>query len=122
MANRTHPPSIAFLGSSYRNQDLQRDSTPGVLQTLITDIAVPIDTIRRFFRVLVVSHFEGDVTIKNGVNVIGSGKTGPLNVNFVFDWIPPEEVAAGEQVVVQYIQRLDSPVIKIDTYLFAEDV
>jgi len=93
--------------------------TTGVLQTLISEV-VPALTTRTISKVIVSCRQSGVFNILLNAAVIGSGRTGPSQMNTSFSFIPGRAAAAGDTIKIEFTQST-GPSTDIECYLMATD-
>ena len=94
--------------------------TDGSVQTLIS-FSAPAAVNRKLHRLVVSCSVGGEFVIKEGANIIGSGRTSPAEHNAVFVWSPIRAVASETTIKVEYTKHNWVPNSDIEVYLMAED-
>lgn len=99
---------------------IETATTPGVQQTLITDIN-PGPVKRNIMQVSVSCRFEGKAEIRINGTIIGSMRTGGSTPNPSFKWSVPKPYATGETLTVTFKSRTGSPISDVECYVMALD-
>lgn len=86
--------------------------------TLITYL-VPAGKTLKLKNINATGTFESEVKIKVDGALIGSGRTGPANHNFNYNFDPRREVAEGKTLTVTIKQRANTPDCATEAYLQA---
>ena len=98
----------------------QTTTTPGALQTLINE-TVPASTTRSLNKVVVVCRRSAKFEIKINSTVVGSGRTGPANMNVSFVFLPVRDAAESDTITVDFEQINGGPSVDVEVYLMATD-
>ena len=96
-------------------------TTTGALQTLISEV-VPGGVTRTISKVIVSSRAPGNFEVKINGAVIGSGRTGPSEMNSSFIFMPGRDAAATETITVEFTQAYGKVGTDIEAYLMATDM
>lgn len=100
--------------------DVQEDTTPGLVQTLV-DNTVPVGVTRYIGSVILKTRVTGYFEILANGELIGSGRTGPggdLGMNYT----PMRPLIAGTEYLVTFKSRANSPVQSVECYVQANDL
>lgn len=106
-------------GTPFHSRDQRTVTTPGTPETLITEV-VPASTTRKISKVVVSSTKLGKFDIKIDSTIIGSGRTGPSNMNAEFTFSPAISATATQTITVEFNQ-LRGPATDVEAYLMAND-
>jgi len=113
---------LAIAGAEYFKQAAALTvTTPGVEQTLISEIVDPGKTVN-----LLIFHLtcntQGSYKIELDGALIGSGRTGSGSPNSVFKWKPFKVAIAGETIIVKYTQITGRASSNIEAYLQGREI
>lgn len=96
------------------------DTDPGVEQTLIDEV-VPDGMTRYLSSVILKTRVTGSFQILAGLEVIGSGRTGPGGAP-TMNFNPMRPLSAGTEYKVNFTARTNSPVQSVEAYVQANDL
>lgn len=116
----TPPPSdLAGIGHFADSSDT---ITPGAAQDLITE-TVPAGIQRQLSKLFVSCRFEGFYEVLLDGDVVGSGRTGPGNVNSRYEWTPVRPAEEGQEIIVRFTARAGAPATAtVESHLQCTDV
>lgn len=101
-------------------QSTTTNSTPGVLQTLIS-VAVPAGFTRELSRAVVVCRQESEAFVYVDATLVGSFRTGPASPVSVFEWLPRYVANAAAVVKIDFRARTNAPISSVDCHIQAVD-
>ncbi|MCP3684546.1 MAG: hypothetical protein GY861_17915 [bacterium] len=112
--------SIVEEGSSFH---LPSSATTVVSGTPLTVLSstVPASTTRKITNVRVTTRASGKFEIKVGSTVIGSGRTGPANMNVAVEFLPSRAALTTEVITVDFTMLHGKIGQDIEVYLMAND-
>lgn len=115
---------MAFVGSSILSQsqgvplffDTQTVTTPGSPQSLIS---FTVSQGVNLSSIIVTCRRSGVVRIKADADIIGSGRTGPSEMNVIFNFTPLRNIGDGVDIVVEFEASSSGNATDIEAYLQA---
>ena len=97
----------------------QSVTTPGTLQTLINE-TVPAGKTYKLNNIIVPCKMSGHFDIKIDSVIVGSGNTGPANMNARFNFNPIRAATAGQVIKVEFTAKTGTPTgANVEAYLMA---
>lgn len=98
----------------------ETDTVPGVIEQILVT-TVPVGKERRVSQVLVRCRSYICWTVKHNGDIIGSGRTSPLNEESRFNWDPRFAANSGDTFVIEYRQNPNSVAAPIEVYFMGID-
>lgn len=96
-------------------------STPGTNQTLISS-TVAAGKLRKVTAIHVSCRQAGRWVLTCGGATIGSGRTGPGNMNSSLTWTPRRDCTAGDLMELKFLSPTGKPASCVEAYLMASDL
>lgn len=107
------------VGTPFFADDQRTVSTPGTPETLIS-VVVPAATTRRINKVRVSCTKLGKFEVKINSTVVGTGRTGPGEMNVEFNFNPARPASATDTISITFNQ-LRGAATDVEAYLMAMD-
>lgn len=101
--------------------DVQDLTTPGVEQTLFSDI-VPGGKQYSLLQLTVICRQEGSFNLYQNSDIIASGRTGAAQSNVNFSWSPFRSISAGDTISLKFKEMTGKPVVDVESYLQAREL
>lgn len=108
-------------GGSAKFIDVQDLTTPGIEQTLITQL-IPAGKLYNILQVTVVCRQEGAFKVLIDSDIIASGRTGAAQSNVSFSFRPYRVANEGETLELKFTGIAGKPSVDIEAYLQAREV
>lgn len=115
--NQTYRGKVELLNTGeYFETKFVGQTTPGA-ETDLIDYEVPSDKNLLLMQVLASCRLENRIMIYDDTTEIGSGRTGPGNLNFKFDWSPYRVIEDGKHLVVKNLSMGSKPASDIEIFI-----